>query len=64
MRIFVNLPHKSWYELNKSDYIFGMPSSKWLSFNQNIEDISKNTFIPVSVDGIEFIVHISNFIFG
>ncbi len=64
MRVFVNLPNKQWYELHKGDYIFNTPIEEWCSSNPNIENISQNTFIPIVTEGNEFMVHISNFIFG
>ena len=64
MRVFVNLPHKQWYELSKGDYIFNTPIEKWRASNPNIDQISRNSFISVATEGNEFMVHISNFIFG
>lgn len=64
MRVFVNLPYYDWYELGKGDYIFDMPITDWKSINPKISDIEQHTFIPIVHEGIEYMIHISNFIFA
>ena len=64
MRVFVNFPNHNWYELQKGDYIFDMPILEWLNTNPKIEIIERHIFIPIAHEGIEYNIHISNFIFS
>lgn len=64
MRVFANLPTRNWYELKNSDYIFDTPVTEWLNSNPDIQNISNSTFVPIVIDGIGYMVHISNIMFG